>query len=167
MRVLSAPGEDLPAAQHAKCDLVARKLGLAPGMRVLDVGCGWGTFAVHAARNYGVHVVGVTLSHEQAEYASKRMVAEGIAERVQIRVQDYRDVDDGPFDAISSIGMAEHVGVALLPTYAAQLSRCCGDRVGCSTMRSRADRADARAFPKRRSSIGMFSPTGNWNRWRR
>ena len=115
------PGEDLAAAQHAKCDLVARKLGLAAGMRVLDVGCGWGTFAVHAARNYGVHVVGVTLSHEQAEYASKRMVAEGIAERVQIRVQDYRDVDDGPFDAISSIGMAEHVGVALLPTYAAQL----------------------------------------------
>ena len=114
-------GEDLAAAQHAKCDLVARKLGLTAGMRVLDVGCGWGTFALHAARNYGVHVVGVTLSHQQAEYASKRMVAEGIAERVQIRVQDYRDVDDGPFDAISSIGMAEHVGVALLPTYAAQL----------------------------------------------
>jgi cyclopropane-fatty-acyl-phospholipid synthase len=90
-------------------------------MRVLDVGCGWGTFALHAARNYGVHVVGVTLSREQAEYASKRMVAEGIADQVQIRVQDYRDVDDGPFDAISSIGMAEHVGLALLPTYAAHL----------------------------------------------
>ncbi len=114
-------GEDLDAAQYAKCDLVARKLGLTAGMRVLDVGCGWGTFALHAARNYGVHVVGVTLSHEQAEYASKRMVAEGIAERVQIRVQDYRDVCDGPFDAVSSIGMAEHVGVALLPTYAAHL----------------------------------------------
>jgi cyclopropane-fatty-acyl-phospholipid synthase len=115
------PGEDLAAAQYAKCDLVARKLGLTAGMRVLDVGCGWGTFALHAARNYGVHVVGVTLSHEPAEYASKWMVAEGIGERVQIRVQDYRDVDDGPFDAISSIGMAEHVGVALLPTYAAHL----------------------------------------------
>jgi cyclopropane-fatty-acyl-phospholipid synthase len=115
------PGEDLAAAQYAKCDLVARKLGLTPGMRVLDVGCGWGTFALHAARNYGVHVVGVTLSREQAEYASKRMVAEGIADQVQIRVQDYRDVDDGPFDAISSIGMAEHVGLALLPTYAAHL----------------------------------------------
>jgi cyclopropane-fatty-acyl-phospholipid synthase len=115
------PGEDLTAAQYAKCDLVARKLGLTAGMRVLDVGCGWGTFALHAARNYGVHVVGVTLSHEQAEYASKRMVAESVAERVRIRVQDYRDVYDGPFDAISSIGMAEHVGVALLPTYAAQL----------------------------------------------
>jgi cyclopropane-fatty-acyl-phospholipid synthase len=115
------PGGDLAAAQYAKCDLVARKLGLTAGMRVLDVGCGWGTFALHAARNYGVHVVGVTLSREQAEYASKRMVAEGIADQVQIRVQDYRDVDDGPFDAISSIGMAEHVGLALLPTYAAHL----------------------------------------------
>ncbi|MGH7291104.1 MAG: class I SAM-dependent methyltransferase, partial [Myxococcota bacterium] len=115
------PGGDLAAAQYAKCDLVARKLGLTAGMRVLDVGCGWGTFALHAARNYGVHVVGVTLSHEQAEYASKRMVAEGIADQVEIRVQDYRDVDDGPFDAISSIGMAEHVGLALLPTYAAHL----------------------------------------------
>jgi cyclopropane-fatty-acyl-phospholipid synthase len=114
-------GEDLTAAQYAKCDLVARKLGLTPGMRVLDVGCGWGSFAIHAASNYGVHVVGVTLSHEQADYASKRVVAEGVAEQVQIRVQDYRDVDDGPFDAISSIGMAEHVGVAMLPTYAAQL----------------------------------------------
>jgi cyclopropane-fatty-acyl-phospholipid synthase len=117
----AVPGEDLAAAQYAKCDLVARKLGLSAGMRVLDVGCGWGTFAVHAARNYGVRVVGVTLSHEQAEYARERMAAAGVAERVQIRVQDYRDVDDGPFDAISSIGMAEHVGAALLPTYAAKL----------------------------------------------
>jgi cyclopropane-fatty-acyl-phospholipid synthase len=115
------PSDDLAAAQYAKCDLVARKLGLTAGMRVLDVGCGWGTFALHAARNYGTHVVGVTLSHEQAEFASKRMVAEGLSELVEIRVQDYRDVTDGPFDAISSIGMAEHVGVAMLPTYAAQL----------------------------------------------
>lgn len=81
-----------------------------------------GDFALHAARNYGVHIVGVTLSHpQQADYASKRMVAEGFAERVQIRVQDYRDVHHGPFDAIASIGMAEHVGDALLPTNAAQL----------------------------------------------
>jgi cyclopropane-fatty-acyl-phospholipid synthase len=115
------PRGDLTAAQYAKCDLVARKLGLTPGMRVLDVGCGWGTFALHAARNYGVHVVGVTLSHEQAQYARERVVAEGVAEQVQIRVQDYRDVEDGPFDAIASIGMAEHVGVAMLPTYAARL----------------------------------------------
>jgi len=112
---------DLTAAQFAKCDLVARKLALAPGMRVLDVGCGWGTFALHAARTYGVHVVGVTLSGAQADYARKRMADEGLADLVDIRVQDYREVSDGPFDAISSIGMAEHVGLAKLPVYAADL----------------------------------------------
>ena len=112
---------DLGAAQLAKCDLVARKLGLTAGMRVLDVGCGWGTFALHAARTYGVEVVGVTLSHEQADYARKRMVEAGMADTVEIRVQDYRDVTDGPYDAIASIGMAEHVGTAMLPTYAADL----------------------------------------------
>lgn len=112
---------DLDAAQAAKCDLVARKLGLNPGMRVLDVGCGWGTFALHAARNYGVQVVGVTLSKQQAAYARRRMVQAGLDHSVQIRVQDYRDIDDGPYDAISSIGMAEHVGAAMLPEYAARL----------------------------------------------
>ncbi|MFD5808359.1 SAM-dependent methyltransferase [Rhodococcus aetherivorans] len=117
----AAQSEDLDAAQYAKCDLVARKLGLTAGMRVLDVGCGWGTFALHAARHYGAHVVGVTLSHEQADYARKRMVDAGVGELVQIRVQDYRDVTDGPYDAISSIGMAEHVGAAMLATYAADL----------------------------------------------
>src|SRR6185437_5425635 len=111
----------LAAAQFAKCDLVARKLALAPGMRVLDVGCGWGTFALHAARVYGARVVGVTLSAAQAEYARTRMAAEGVAELVEIRVQDYRQVDDGPFDAIASIGMAEHVGAANLDRYAADL----------------------------------------------
>lgn len=115
------PDGGLDAAQYAKCDLVARKLGLAAGMRVLDVGCGWGTFALHAARNYGVQVVGVTLSRAQADYAHKRMAEEGVAESVDIRVQDYRDVTDGPYDAISSIGMAEHVGAAMLPVYADQL----------------------------------------------
>ena len=98
---------------------MARKLGLTAGMRVLDVGCGWGTFAAHAARHYGVQVVGVTLSREQADYANKRMVNNGISDLVEIRVQDYRDVADGPYDAISSIGMAEHVGAAMLPTYTA------------------------------------------------
>jgi len=113
--------EDLDAAQFAKCDLVARKLGLTAGMRILDVGCGWGTFAVHAARDYYVQVVGVTLSREQADYARKRIVNEGLNDLVEIRVQDYRDIADGPYDAISSIGMAEHVGLTMLPTYAMQL----------------------------------------------
>jgi cyclopropane-fatty-acyl-phospholipid synthase len=115
------PDFDLVAAQVAKCDLVARKLGLESGMRVLDVGCGWGTFALHAAQTYGARVVGVTISHEQADYAKKRMADEGVSDLVDIRVQDYRDVRDGPFDAVSSIGMAEHVGAAMLPVYAADL----------------------------------------------
>ena len=115
------PGFGLDEAQQAKCDLVARKLGLEPGMRVLDVGCGWGAFVCNAARRYGVTAVGITLSREQADYARRRAVQEGVAGRVEIRVQDYRDVDDGQYDAIASVGMAEHVGHDLLPTYSANL----------------------------------------------
>ncbi|WAJ35280.1 class I SAM-dependent methyltransferase [Arthrobacter sp. FX8] len=96
-------------------------MGLQPGMRVLDVGCGWGSFALHAASRYGVSVVGVTLSREQAALARKRAADAGLTDKVDIRVQDYRDVSDGPFDAISSIGMSEHVGRAQTPAYASAL----------------------------------------------
>ncbi|CAL9454619.1 putative fatty acid methyltransferase [Streptomyces sp. enrichment culture] len=116
-----SPGATLEQAQHDKLDLVCRKLGLEPGMRVLDVGCGWGALALHAARSYGVRVTGVTLSAEQAGHARKRVAEEGLADRVEIRVQDYRDVGDGPYDAISSIGMAEHVGAARYGEYARAL----------------------------------------------
>jgi len=102
-------------------DLVCRKLGLQPGMRVLDVGCGWGSFVLHAAERYGVNVVGITLSTEQAEFVRKRVAEAGLTERVDVRIQDYRDIEDGPFDAISSIGMSEHVGRAQLPRYVEQL----------------------------------------------
>ena len=111
----------LDEAQQAKCDLVAGKLGLEPGMRVLDVGCGWGSFVCSAARNQGVQAVGITLSHEQAVHARQRAIEAGVDHLVEVRVQDYRDVDDGPYDAIASIGMAEHVGRATLPTYSAKL----------------------------------------------
>jgi cyclopropane-fatty-acyl-phospholipid synthase len=90
-------------------------------MRVLDVGCGWGAFVVHVARTYGVSAVGVTLSREQAAFARARVEAEGLDGRVEIRVQDYREVADGPFDAVASIGMAEHVGREQLPEYARHL----------------------------------------------
>lgn len=113
--------DSLEAAQEAKIDLICRKLGLQPGMRVLDVGCGWGSFALHAAQHYGVDVVGVTLSNEQAGLARKRVAEAGLTDRVDIRVQDYRDVDDGPFDAISSIGMSEHVGREQISRYVSQL----------------------------------------------
>jgi cyclopropane-fatty-acyl-phospholipid synthase len=112
----------LEAAQEAKLDLVCRKLALQPGMRLLDVGCGWGSLALHAASRYGVQVVGITLSQEQAALARKRVAEAGLTEKVDIRIQDYRLVDDGPFDAISSVGMAEHVGRAKLPGYAQNLA---------------------------------------------
>ncbi|MFF5479238.1 class I SAM-dependent methyltransferase [Streptomyces sp. NPDC012935] len=117
------PHSTLEAAQHDKLDLVCRKLDLGPGLRLLDVGCGWGSMAIHAAREYGVSVVGITLSQEQAAYARKRIADEGLTDKVEIRVQDYRDVGDGPYDAISSIGMAEHVGAERYLEYADVLHR--------------------------------------------
>ncbi|GGW42551.1 SAM-dependent methyltransferase [Streptomyces xantholiticus] len=111
----------LEDAQRDKLDLVCRKLGLRAGDRLLDVGCGWGSMAMHAAREYGARVTGVTLSREQAVYARKRIADEGLTDRIEIRVQDYRDVRDGPYDAVSSIGMAEHVGRVRYREYAGQL----------------------------------------------
>ena len=116
-----SPEATLEQAQHDKLELVARKLALRPGQRLLDVGCGWGSMAIHAAREHGVSVVGITLSQEQAAYARKRIAEEGLTDRVEIRVQDYRDVGDGPYDAISSIGMAEHVGSERYLEYATVL----------------------------------------------
>jgi cyclopropane-fatty-acyl-phospholipid synthase len=118
-----APDSTLEAAQRDKLDLICRKLDLRPGQRLLDVGCGWGSMAMHAAREYDVRVVGITLSQEQAAYARKRVADEGLTDKVEIRVQDYRDVDDGPYDAISSIGMAEHVGAEKYLEYADLLHR--------------------------------------------
>ncbi|MEU2236664.1 cyclopropane-fatty-acyl-phospholipid synthase family protein [Streptomyces vietnamensis] len=116
-----AEGGTLEDAQRDKLDLIARKLNLKEGDRLLDVGCGWGSMAIHAAREYGAKVVGVTLSREQAAFARKRIADEGLTDLVEIRVQDYRDVADGPYDAISSIGMAEHVGSAKYREYADDL----------------------------------------------
>ena len=108
----------LDHAQRDKLDLICRKLGLQPGMRMLDVGCGWGSLAIHAASRYGATVVGITVSREQAALARRRVAEAGLSDRVEIRLQDYRDVTDGPFDAIASIGMAEHVGGERMQEYA-------------------------------------------------
>jgi cyclopropane-fatty-acyl-phospholipid synthase len=113
----------LEQAQAAKHELVSRKLGLEPGMRLLDVGCGWGGMAIHAAAEHGVRVVGVTLSRKQAEWAEKAVAEAGVGDLVEIRHQDYRDVRDGPFDAVSSIGMFEHVGLSQLSEYFGRLRR--------------------------------------------
>ncbi|SCK26018.1 MULTISPECIES: class I SAM-dependent methyltransferase [Streptomyces] len=112
------PESTLEDAQHAKLDLICRKLGLKPGQRLLDVGCGWGSMVLHAVQHYGVEAVGVTISEEQAALARKRLAEAGCTDRAEIRVQDYREIDDGPFDTISSIGMAEHVGSAQYLAYA-------------------------------------------------
>jgi cyclopropane-fatty-acyl-phospholipid synthase len=121
-----APGvRTLEAAQESKHDLVCHKLGLAErtGQRILDVGCGWGGFAVHAARHYGARVVGVTLSPAQAQWGRDRVAAAGLEKQVEIRLQDYRDVWDGPFDGIASVGMFEHVGSSKSAEYFATMGR--------------------------------------------
>lgn len=115
------PDYSLEDAQRDKLELICRKLELRPGMRLLDVGCGWGSLVIHAAREYGVSAVGVTLSGEQAELARKRVAEAGLSEQVEIRIEDYRDVADGPYDAIASIGMAEHVGTEKYARYAQTL----------------------------------------------
>ena len=113
------PERSLDDAQAAKHDLVCRKLGLSErsGARLLDVGCGWGSMAIHAAHTYGAQVLGITISPEQATRARARVARAGVADRVEIRLQDYRDVGDEQFDAISSIGMFEHVGKARTAEY--------------------------------------------------
>ena len=115
----------LEEAQEAKHDLVCRKLGLdgTPGMRLLDVGCGWGSMALHAARTYGARVLGVTLSDAQAERARRRVKEAGLDDVVEIRIQDYRDLVGEQFDAISSIGMFEHVGRSNMATYFESIHR--------------------------------------------
>jgi cyclopropane-fatty-acyl-phospholipid synthase len=118
----SRDGTSLEAAQQAKMELTCRKLRLQPGQRVLDVGCGWGSFAIHAATNYGVNVIGITLSKQQAELAQARVKEAGLDDRVSIRVLDYRDIEAEPFDAIASIGMVEHVGASRIDEYARRLA---------------------------------------------
>jgi cyclopropane-fatty-acyl-phospholipid synthase len=111
----------LEEAQEAKLELVCTKLGLRNGERVLDVGCGWGSFAIHAATRHGVNVLGITLAERQAELARDRVRAAGVADRVEIQIADYREVAEGPYDAIASIGMVEHVGEERIDEYARRL----------------------------------------------
>ncbi len=115
--VFEDANDTLEQAQSNKHELVCRKLGLEPGQRLLEVGCGWGSMAIHAARHYGVDVVGITISENQAALARQRVADAGLSGQVDIRLLDYRDLDDPPFDAISSIGMFEHVGLANLKRY--------------------------------------------------
>ena len=121
--IWSRGAETLEEAQVTKLELVCTKLALQEGERLLDVGCGWGAFAVHAAKHHGVHVTGITLSEPQAARARQRARDEGVEDRVEIRVMDYRDLAGERFDAIASIGMVEHVGAVNIDAYAATLAR--------------------------------------------
>jgi cyclopropane-fatty-acyl-phospholipid synthase len=121
--LFSRGASTLEEAQEQKLELVCTKLGLQPGERVLDIGCGWGSFAIHAAAKHGVHVTGITLSEPQAELARRRVGERGLGDLVDIRVADYRELDGEPFDAIASIGMVEHVGASRIDLYASQVAR--------------------------------------------
>jgi cyclopropane-fatty-acyl-phospholipid synthase len=120
--IFSRGAKTLEEAQDVKRELVCTKLGLKPGERVVDIGCGWGAWAIHAAQRYGVHVTGITLSPPQAEEARRRAEAAGVGDQVDIRVQDWRELSVAePFDHIASIGMVEHVGDVSIDAYARQL----------------------------------------------
>jgi cyclopropane-fatty-acyl-phospholipid synthase len=118
----SRGAQTLEEAQETKLELVCTKLRLEAGQRVLDVGCGWGSFALHAAARHGVHVTGITLSEPQAALARRRAEEAGLADRVEFRVMDYREIQGERFDAIASIGMVEHVGDEKIDLYVERLS---------------------------------------------
>jgi cyclopropane-fatty-acyl-phospholipid synthase len=120
--------ETIDLAQEQKLDHICRKLMLKPGERFLDIGCGWGALAMHAAQRYGVRSLGVTLSENQHALANERIRAAGLADRVEVRLQDYRDLaGEGAYDKIASVGMFEHVGLKHLPVYFATIHRLLAD----------------------------------------
>ncbi|KRF19696.1 SAM-dependent methyltransferase [Nocardioides sp. Soil796] len=115
--LFETPEATLEEAQAAKYDLICRKLNLQPGQRLLDVGCGWGGMVRHAAREYGAKALGVTLSLEQAQWAKEAIDREGLGDLAEVRHLDYREVMETGFDAVSSIGLTEHIGVRNYPSY--------------------------------------------------
>jgi cyclopropane-fatty-acyl-phospholipid synthase len=141
-------GQSLHDAQTAKLDLICQKLGLQPGMRLLDVGCGWGSLILYAAQRYGVHATGITLSARQREFIDARAAERTLTDRVEVRLQDYRDFGNiaestAEFDAVGSIEMGEHVGEQLYPAYLRILHRALkpGGRLLLQQMSRRADAA--------------------------
>lgn len=117
------PAVSLEHAQEHKLETICRKLRLRPGERLLDIGCGWGSLVLHAAAHHGVRATGITLSRAQAQLARERVAAAGLADRVDVRVCDYRELADGPYDKVASVGMYEHVGRARLGDYVRAVAR--------------------------------------------
>ena len=124
--IFSRGATTLEEAQVAKLDLVCTKLGLRPGMRIVDIGSGWGAFAIHAAKHYGVHVTGITVSQNQADGATENAERAGVGDKVDFRVQDYRDLTGETFDAVASVGMVEHVGEERIDEYTRKLASLVG-----------------------------------------
>jgi cyclopropane-fatty-acyl-phospholipid synthase len=150
--IFSRGAKTLEEAQDYKRELVCTKLALQEGERVLDIGCGWGAWAIHAASRHGVHVTGITLSEPQAQIARERAQAAGVGERVDIRVMDWRALQEAPFDAIASIGMVEHVGNRSIDAYAhrvASLMRPGGRLLNHGIARLRHGEAEAGPFSER------------------
>ena len=150
------PTEDatLEQAQHEKYDLVCRKLGLGPGDRLLDVGCGWGGMVRHAAEHYGVQALGVTLSEQQAQWAQQAIKDQGLDHLAEVRFGDYRDVTETGFDAVSSIGLMEHIGVRNYPDYVTFLQGRL--RVGGRLLNHCITRRDGSLSPKAGAFIDRY-----------
>jgi cyclopropane-fatty-acyl-phospholipid synthase len=148
----AGPGDTLDAAQTRKLELVCRKLELAAGERLLDIGCGWGSLLLHAAEHHGAHGVGVTVSERQATLARERVRAAGLEDRIEIRLQDYRKVADGPYDKVASIGMFEHVGAGNLLRYLGRVRDLLAPRgrfLNHGIVRTRASPPSDRSFSRR------------------
>ena len=148
----SSDAEALEDAQWRKREVICQKLALQPGERLLDVGCGWGSFVVHAAVEHGVSAVGITLSEPQARRARERAAEAGVADRVEVRVADYRELRGEHFDAVASVGMVEHVGAANIDLYAAQLAALLppdGRLLNHGIARQRHGEAEAGGFSER------------------
>jgi cyclopropane-fatty-acyl-phospholipid synthase len=111
------PDDSLDESQLRKFDRVCAKLDLQPGERLLDIGCGWGTLMIHAAHHYGARVVGITISESQAEEVRRRVRQASVADQCEVRLCDWREIDDGPYDKVANIEMIEHVGAAHLPQF--------------------------------------------------